>query len=76
MVNGTPAHARIIAAVQNLQDQFGICGLKAPVAIVLSPGELPKLESAIMGSGMLLYQDTASPKTTIWGIEIKETTQA
>jgi len=49
---GRQADERIIGAIQNLVDQMAVCGLKAPVGIVLAPGELRRFEAsvAVLGS--------------------------
>lgn len=69
---GLPADARIIGAIQNLCDQFAICGLMAPVVIVLAPGERKRLESAVVGSPLMLVHDALSEGTFVWGVQIRE----
>ncbi len=71
---GMPADIRIIGAVQNLRDQFGICGLKAPIGIIVAPGQVEAIEAMIAGSGILLFSDTAprGSETAIWGIKLME----
>jgi hypothetical protein len=69
---GLPADTRIIGAIHELYTQLRVCGLKAPVAIVVAPGELRRLEAAVAGSGWLLVADATSDKTSIWGVEIRE----
>lgn len=69
---GRPADARIVGAISDLCDQFAVCGLKAPVAIVVAPGDRRRVEAIIAASGMLLVRDTATTDTTIWGVRIME----
>lgn len=71
-VRGRPADVRIIDAVRNLVDQFGICGLKAPIAIVVAPGQKAALATAISESDLLLFEDVRAVETSVWGVKIVE----
>lgn len=69
---GRPADQRIIGAIQNLVDQMAVCGLKAPVGLVLEPGELRRFEAAVAGSPLLLVADQSATETTVWGVSVVE----
>jgi hypothetical protein len=62
--NGLSADTRIAQAIQNLCDQFAICGHKPPVAIVV--------EATMRRSGWMLTEDVRYEGTRIWGVEIRE----
>jgi len=55
--SGHPVHARIIGAIQNLCDQFEVCGLEAPVAILVAKGQRGRIEAARRSSALMLVED-------------------
>lgn len=73
--NGLPADTRIAQAVQNLCDQFAICGHKPPVAILVQAGERQWIEATMRRSGWMLIEDARCKETRIWGVEIREERQ-
>ncbi len=69
---GHPVHARIIGAIQNLCDQFEVCGLEVPVAILVAEGQRGRIEAACRSSALMLVEDARCNNTCIWGVEIEE----
>ncbi len=73
--NGTPADMRIVGAVVELCNQFAVCGLDNPVAIVVKRGQRMWIEAMLARSSMTLVMDKlalADGRTKVWGVEIKE----
>lgn len=70
--NGRPADQRLFEAITALSDQFAICGLAEPVAIIVKPGQAKWIQAMVMNSDHMLFEDARCGELRIWGIPIKE----
>lgn len=70
--NGRPAHERLILAIEGLCDQFAVCGLQEPVAILVAPGQAKVIEAMVSKSQRMLFDDKRCGELRIWGIPIRE----
>jgi hypothetical protein len=74
-VQGARPDQRVVTAIANLQDQFAICGLHQPIAILVRPGDRQALGKIVRGSVSLLFEDVRMAEAgglTIWGTAIRE----
>lgn len=70
--NGRPADERLIHAITSLCDQFAVCGLDQPLAIVVKTGQAKWIQAMVMKSEFMLVEDKRSTELRIWGVPIRE----
>lgn len=72
---GRSADDRLIRAIVELNDQFAICGLQQPVAIMVAPGQAKWIQAMLANSPNLLFDDKRCGDLRVWGIPIREEAQ-
>jgi hypothetical protein len=70
--NGRPADQRLIAAIVELCDQFAVCGLEPPAAIMVASGQKKWIEAMLARSPGLLFEDAQAKGLQVWGVPIRE----
>lgn len=70
--NGMSADHRLFQAIIALSDQFAICGLEPPVAIIVKPGQAKSIQAMVTRSVHMLFEDARCGELRIWGIPIRE----
>ena len=55
---------------------FAVCGLEAPVALLVRPGQAKLIDAMCRQSVWMLLQDTRADKTKIWGVEVRDVAEA
>lgn len=72
IVRGSPPDQRIIGAIIDLVDQFSICGLEPPQAIVVAEGQATRIESMLRDSPQMLVEDKRCTELRIYNVPIRE----